>query len=381
MNAPPFVTFLSTAYQTEQYVPQMIESVLAQTDPDWELVIVDNGRLDSMADVIGRYTGDPRIRLLRQENRGVIGGFEAATSQATGTYVVPLSSDDEVVPAYVARMRELLTEHPEAVGVMCDAHLFSDGHEQSFQRGLARSIGSRPARGTGEWLTKRDLFSGRLPYYCGVFLRSVWNDVGGYSTRDDTVDENIDLLLRVTDSGPIFVVSERLGRYRLRDDSLTRHSSSIEAFERRVINSYQVYGEQAGPEDRALARRTVRRIVNLQSLRRAREAFVEGNVDLARRESKTAWRQRRTVRSFGIMVSLHVAPGLLGMLHPAKRRATEWMLVHSPIDWIRTRTIHGSPRSVSRGVRGASAGGTQPVAEASPSADTAVDEAANDGQL
>ncbi|WP_445259066.1 glycosyltransferase family A protein [Nocardioides aurantiacus] len=359
----PFVSFASTAYGTEQYVPAMIESVLAQTDPDWELVIVDNGRVDSMAEVVQRYTHDPRIRLVRQENRGVIGGFAAATDECRGTYVVPLSSDDEVLPTFVARMREVLAQHPEALAVAADAELFSNAHPASYERGWADSIGSRPARPPGEWLTKQDVFSGRLPYYCGAYLRRVWDEVGGFSTLDDTVDENIYLLSSFLDHGRVRIIPDRLSRYRLRDDSVTRDASSVEAFERRVIDSYRILGEQAEPEVRAVARATGRRMEYMQALRRAREAFQVGDVAQARRHARTAWARHRTARSLAVVVLVHLAPGPLRAVHPLKRHVTDWMLVHSPVDWIRARISPVWARKVGRDVRASTATVPQSKAE------------------
>lgn len=69
----PFISYLVTAYQTEKYVGETIRSVLTQTRSDWELVVVDNGNSDEMAAVVGNFTSDPRIKLIRQENKGVRG--------------------------------------------------------------------------------------------------------------------------------------------------------------------------------------------------------------------------------------------------------------------------------------------------------------------
>ena len=81
-NTAPFVSFLTTAYQTEQYVSETIKSVLAQTRGDWELIVVDNGNSDEMARIIGNYTSDPRITLIRQDNKGYVGGVSAAAAVA-----------------------------------------------------------------------------------------------------------------------------------------------------------------------------------------------------------------------------------------------------------------------------------------------------------
>ena len=51
----PLVSFLTTVYGTEDYLPATIESVLAQTSPDWEMVIVDNGLSPSVVEIVSRY--------------------------------------------------------------------------------------------------------------------------------------------------------------------------------------------------------------------------------------------------------------------------------------------------------------------------------------
>ena len=67
--AQPMFSFLSPAYRTEKTLSRTIDSVRAQTRSDWELVVVDNGNSDAIAAVVGPYLSDPRIRLIRQENR------------------------------------------------------------------------------------------------------------------------------------------------------------------------------------------------------------------------------------------------------------------------------------------------------------------------
>src|ERR1700760_3008619 len=108
----PLVSFLTTVYGTEDYLPAMIESVRAQTAPGWELVIVDNGMSDAVVEIVSRYASDGRIRLVRQENRGYRGGVTAAADAATGRYLSVLDSDDKVMPAFVGTMTEAVGGEP-----------------------------------------------------------------------------------------------------------------------------------------------------------------------------------------------------------------------------------------------------------------------------
>ena len=125
-NTAPLVSFLTSAYQTERYVSETIESVLAQTRGDWELIVVDNGNSDEMARIVSNYTSDPRITLIRQENKGIGGGVSAAANAADGRYLCPLDSDDALEPNYCERIGALIEDDPGIDAVGCNAVLFWD---------------------------------------------------------------------------------------------------------------------------------------------------------------------------------------------------------------------------------------------------------------
>ena len=66
----PLVSVITPAYNHGRYIGQSIQSLLAQTYSNWELVVVDDGSTDNTAEVVQSF-GDPRITYLYQENRGV----------------------------------------------------------------------------------------------------------------------------------------------------------------------------------------------------------------------------------------------------------------------------------------------------------------------
>lgn len=145
----PRLSFVSSAYRTEAYVADTIRSVLAQTCPDWELVIVDNGRSDALAAVVKPFLADSRIRLVRQENRGVNGGVESGFADSTGEFVSVLHSDDQVQPDFCERMCSVLEAHPEIDALGCDALLFTDGTGAIERRRSGSAAGTHPVSGKG----------------------------------------------------------------------------------------------------------------------------------------------------------------------------------------------------------------------------------------
>lgn len=97
----PLVSIITPVHNTAQFLPETIESVLAQTCVDWELILVDDSSDDGSYDVAARYAAtDPRIRLFRQPS-GQSGGANTrntAIGESEGRYVAFLDSDDTWLP-------------------------------------------------------------------------------------------------------------------------------------------------------------------------------------------------------------------------------------------------------------------------------------------
>jgi glycosyltransferase involved in cell wall biosynthesis len=109
----PVVSAIMCAYNTAPYIGEAIDSMLAQTLPDWELIVVDDGSTDSTPDVLKRYV-DPRIRTIRcDRNNGRSIARNIAVEQARGRYLAICDSDDISVPTRFALQAAYLDAHPE----------------------------------------------------------------------------------------------------------------------------------------------------------------------------------------------------------------------------------------------------------------------------
>jgi len=87
------VTVVMPAYNHEKFVGEAVESVLAQTMDDWELLVVDDGSTDKTAEVVMSFR-DPRVRLIRQLNRGAHHALNRGLEEAAAPWVAILNSDD-----------------------------------------------------------------------------------------------------------------------------------------------------------------------------------------------------------------------------------------------------------------------------------------------
>jgi GT2 family glycosyltransferase len=318
-------SFLTPAYRTEKTLPRTIDSVRAQTRPDWELVVVDNGNSDSIASVVEPYLSDRRIRLIRQENNGPAGGTMAAAAVAQGRYLVILNSDDAVTRDFCARTGPILDACPEIAAVTCDAHLFTDPGEVRLSRSYLEFAGGRNGRRRLDGrrpLRLADVIDGPCPYYSAPIRRDVWDAVGGLAT-DTPLVADLDFWLRTLSAGhDVRMIPDRLGMYRIAAGSVSRplDTTGSEEFEeqRERALSRAALGSNDPAAIEALDR-VLRRLHYQQAIRRARVAIRKGAVEEARRQCRVAFAQRRTLRVRVILVMLRVAPSAVVRMHPVKQ--------------------------------------------------------------
>tara|TARA_B110000977_G_C11023711_1_gene472336 strand:- start:488 stop:1351 length:864 start_codon:yes stop_codon:yes gene_type:complete len=116
MNNPK-VSILTTVYNREKYIAACIESVLASTYQDWEMIIVDDQSTDASVAIAKEYAAqDSRISVyVNTTNLGDYPNRNKAASYATGTYIKYLDADDLIYPHGLAIMVDTMDAFPEAV--------------------------------------------------------------------------------------------------------------------------------------------------------------------------------------------------------------------------------------------------------------------------
>lgn len=146
----PRIAVIVPAYNVERYVGATLRSVAEQTVTDWECVVVDDGSTDATAAVAAEVVQrEPRMRLVRQTNRGLSGARNSGLREMSSSveYVAFLDSDDTWCPTALAALVGALDRCPEAVGAWGWAELMDESGEpllpdfhpsrQRDRRGLA----------------------------------------------------------------------------------------------------------------------------------------------------------------------------------------------------------------------------------------------------
>ncbi len=112
----PVVSVVMSAFNAAPFVRAAVDSILAQTFRDLELVVVDDGSTDETPQILGQID-DPRVRLLRQDNAGHASGLNTALAAATGQFITFLDADDLCDPTRVEKQLAALKANPNIYGV------------------------------------------------------------------------------------------------------------------------------------------------------------------------------------------------------------------------------------------------------------------------
>jgi len=196
----PVVSVVMPVFNVEAYVAEAIESVLAQTFTDFELIIVDDGGMDRSIEICRQFA-DPRLRIVSQANRGLAGARNTGILQARGRYIALLDSDDRWLPEKLA-LHVIHLDNSPKVGVSYSRSRFIDGQ-------------GRPMR-----LSQKPKLKGITP--ADIFCR---NPVGNGSAP---------VIRRAALDGVAFAHPEEPGRLCYFDESL-RQSEDIEMWLRLAI--------------------------------------------------------------------------------------------------------------------------------------------------
>jgi hypothetical protein len=215
-STTPAITVVVPVFNLGRYLPEAIESVLAQTLKDFELIVMDDGSTDEYTRLLLDHWPWPRARLLRQANQGVAAARNNAIAARSGRYVCCLDADDRLRPAYFER----------AVGVL-EAETAVDlvsGHMQNFDGDetlVTSHEGTLPGLLAQNWIVQP-----------AIFRRAAWQAAGGYYPGFSISGiEDWDLWIRLLARGQrCAVLPDVIFDYRVLPDSMAARMSAPEAW-------------------------------------------------------------------------------------------------------------------------------------------------------
>ena len=236
------VSVIIPTHDRAAILSRAIESVLAQTLPPREIIVVDDGSTDGTEALL--RSAFPQVRCLRQENRGVSAARNAGIAAATGEWLAFLDSDDEWLPGKLAAQREALESNPDCR--LCHA-------EEIWIRNGKRVNAMRKHEKSGGNIYRRCLPLCVISPSAVVIHRDLFRDYGGF---DETLPacEDYDLWLRICAREPVaFVEQPQIVKYGGHADQLSRRHWGMDRFRVRALEKI-LEADVLGPEDELATR-------------------------------------------------------------------------------------------------------------------------------
>ena len=223
----PLVSIITPVYNGEQYLLAAIESGLAQTYQNFELLIVNDGSIDNSADIIKPFLKDSRVIYIEQKNAGVAAARNTAIKQARGKYVGFLDQDDlwrnNKLEVQVAAL-----EQDESVALVHSRQDYIDlqGNKIDY-----------------EWITGasgycfKDMFKkNRIAVLTVLIRKTIIDEIGLFNEQLSGTDD-YEMWLRVTLKYPIQYVDQALAFYRFHDSNISKNSFRMTVLELKTINT------------------------------------------------------------------------------------------------------------------------------------------------
>jgi len=236
----PLVSVITPAYNAAPFIGEALQSALAQTYLNIEVIVVDDGSEDETRRIAEEFTRtDSRVSVLHQPNRGVASARNLAIEHSKGEFIAPLDADDIWYPEKLEKqMRHAISRDP-TVGLVYGWYRQIDAEGAVVGNG-------------GRWLAEGHVYNalvlrnfiggGSMP----LMTRACLDKVGGYSTelREHGGEgcEDWDLYLRIGEKYNFRVVPEYLAGYRRHSANMSLDRTSMARSQKMVIHGIEKRG-------------------------------------------------------------------------------------------------------------------------------------------
>jgi GT2 family glycosyltransferase len=201
-DGSPLVSVIIPCYNSARYLAETIESVLAQTYPRLEIILIDDGSTDATAKIARDYP----VNYVYQTNRGISAARNTGFSHSQGKYVLFLDHDDRLLPMGVAAGVKLLEEHPEcAIAVGEHKYIGPDGAE----------IGYSHKHAAGRDHYHRLLAHNFIETPCSALHRRSSLELAGVFDESVLGAEDYELYLRIARRSALITHDAPVAEYRL----------------------------------------------------------------------------------------------------------------------------------------------------------------------
>jgi glycosyltransferase involved in cell wall biosynthesis len=205
------ISVVIPTYNAGRWLAESLDSILAQSVPPGEVVVVDDGSTDDSRDVLAAYRD--RVEVVSGEHGGLAAARNLGLSVARGDWIAFQDADDVALPDRLARLQAHLAATPDADAVFADGASLGNG-ARIVPRGLA-------ARADGRRLDAADLFDGFPAYYQSALVSRDALEAAGPFDPAYRIHPDHDHAFRLFARAHVSYLDQPVFRYRLHDDNIT----------------------------------------------------------------------------------------------------------------------------------------------------------------
>lgn len=213
----PLVSVIIPCYNQYNYLQESIDSVLASTYENIEIIVVNDGS-DEFSDELKKFTA-PKTIIINQNNQGLSSARNSGIKIAKGKYILPLDADDKIHPNYIEKAVNILEKQPQIGIVYCKAEFFGEKR--------------------GEWKIDEYKFPDILwtnSIFCSaLYKKADWEKVGGYKKEMNKGFEDWEFWISLIENGAeVFRIPEILFYYRQNSNNMSS-SMSVNGYRKEMI--------------------------------------------------------------------------------------------------------------------------------------------------
>ncbi len=213
------VSVIMSAYNAEQFIAQAVDSILAQSFGDFELIIINDGSADRTKSIIEQYVQqDSRIVLLDQENTGLTKALNNGIKIARGNYIARMDADDIAEPDRLERQYQFMEKNSEYALCGSRAWFIDENNKKLFKKELPI---------TNDSIKKKLLFNNQF-VHSSLFIRKSILDEMGFYNEDFKKSQDYELVLRFASKYQIANLEDCLVLWRVNSKSISWSSKNQE---------------------------------------------------------------------------------------------------------------------------------------------------------
>lgn len=207
----PPISIVMSVYNSKQYLKAAVESVLHQTYRNFEFIIIDDGSTDGSADLVASFD-DPRIRLIYQQNHGLVAALNKGVRLARGRYIARQDADDISLPSRLEKELHWISQGPRR-GLVSSFFTYID--ESTAEPSITLTFPTKHLD-----LVRMLYYTNPFAHSAALIKKQAIVEAGGYS-EDYGPNEDYDLWRKIAQHWEVGIIPEVLLWYRINPKSIS----------------------------------------------------------------------------------------------------------------------------------------------------------------